>query len=54
MEQGRTIREFVEDEISDGRSLKEIIAIALCSRWKNQITEIEKMYKDWKGKKHGN
>ena len=54
MEQGRTIREFVEDEISDGRDLKEIIAVALCSRWKNQITEIEEEYRNWKGQKHGN
>ena len=44
----RTLRDFVEDMVSDGRDLNQILVVALNSRWKNDREEIEKMYRELK------
>ena len=41
----RTIRDFVEDLLSDGRSIKEIITVAQNTRWKGHIDEIKEILK---------
>jgi len=45
MNQIRTIQEFVEDMVSDGRNLNQILIVAMCCRWKNFKQEIEKEYR---------
>jgi len=37
----RTIDEFVEDLVSDGRTENEIFNIAQSTRWKNRVDEIK-------------
>ncbi len=37
----RTWEDFVEDLISDGRSLNHILAVAQATRWQPHINEIE-------------
>jgi len=45
MNQPRTIREFVEDMVSDGRDLKQILIVAAnIVRWRNSKEEIKKEY----------
>jgi len=44
MSKVRTVEEFVEDMVSDGKSLKQILTIALSTRWKSYKEEIEKVY----------
>ena len=44
MEQ-RTVQEFVEDMVSDGRDLNQILIVASCCYWKNSKQEIEKEYR---------
>jgi hypothetical protein len=39
----RTIKDFVEDLLSDGRSIKEIITVAQNTRWKGHIYEIKEI-----------
>ena len=41
----RTIQEFVEDMVSDGRDLEQILIVAFNSRWRNFKSEIEKEYR---------
>ena len=45
MNQPRTIQEFVEDMVSDGSDLKQILTVAANSQWKNFKSEIEKEYR---------
>ncbi len=42
MEQQRTIQDFVEDMVSDGRDLNQILTVASCCRWKDFKQEIKK------------
>lgn len=44
MENIRTIQEFVEDMVSDGKSLKQILVVTFNSRWRNFRKEVEKEY----------
>jgi len=39
----RTLNEFVEDMLSDGKSLQQIIAVARCTRWETRIEEIKEI-----------
>lgn len=39
----RTLVDFVEDMLSNGRSFLEINAIARCCRWEHSIEEIRKI-----------
>ena len=39
----RTIQEFVEDLISDGRTEKQILCVAQSTRWSNRKEEIKEM-----------
>jgi hypothetical protein len=50
--QNRTIQEFVEDMVSNGKSLKQILIVAAQTRWVNSFNlwrkskeEIEKEYR---------
>lgn len=47
----RTLEEFVEDLISDGRTPKEIRAIARSSRWSGQADEAKNLAERMVGKK---
>ena len=40
----RTVQEFVEDLLSDGRNLNQILTVAANSRWINDKEEIKKVY----------
>ena len=44
MNEIRTIEDFVEDMISDGKSLKQILVVAESTRWKNFKKEIKETY----------
>jgi len=37
----RTVNEFVEDLVSDGRTEKEIFSIAQSTHWKNKTDEVK-------------
>jgi hypothetical protein len=37
----RTVQEFVEDLLSNGRTAKEILAIAQNTRWENKVSEVK-------------
>lgn len=41
----RTLQEFVEDLLSDGRTPKQILAVAGSTHWKLQIEEIKEIIK---------
>jgi len=42
----RTVREFVEDLMTDSRNLKYIIAVAQASRWGSEaVEEIKEVYR---------
>jgi len=43
--ENRTIQEFVEDLVSDGRDLNQILTVAANSRWVNHKEEIKKEYR---------
>lgn len=43
----RTLRDFVEDMISDGKSLKDTLAVAHSTRWKDKKEEIKKLYSEY-------
>ncbi len=36
----RTYQEFVEDMVSSGRSLKEIRAVAMSTRWRGVLSDV--------------
>lgn len=44
----RTVQDFVEDQVSDCKSFKQICMIAFSTRWRHQTTkgEIEKEYRE--------
>jgi len=46
--ENRTVQDFVEDLVSDCRDLAYILAVAANTRWKNQIEEIKKAYRELK------
>ena len=45
MENVRTVQGFVEDMVSDGRNLNQILIVASNSRWKNFKSEIKREYR---------
>lgn len=45
----RTLQEFVEDLASDGRSLSQILTVAMSSRWRIYKEEIKKEYYKLRG-----
>ena len=47
--ENRTIEDFVEDMISDGRNLKQILAVAASSRWTNSEDKIKETYEKLTG-----
>ena len=46
----RTVREFVEDLLSDGIEPKQILAVARSTRWKSDIEEIKEIIKSFSKK----
>ena len=52
MDEPRTVEEFVQDLMSDGRNLKQILAVAQCTRWKTYEEEITDCYKKIKRARH--
>ena len=48
--ENRTVREFVEDLLSDGRTAKQILAVADSTQWKLQTKEIEEVIKSFSNK----
>ena len=44
----RTVQDFVEDMVSNGRSLTEILTVAFCSRWVDHTEEIKKEHHNLK------
>ena len=51
MARQRTVQDFVEDMVSDCRSLAEIRMIALCTRWKDRREEVEKEYRELRARR---
>jgi len=45
MTEPRTLRDFVEDLMSEGHSLDYVLTVALASRWSPEQEEIKKIYK---------
>lgn len=43
----RTVQEFVEDLLSDGRSASHILLIAKFTQWAGQIGEVKQILKDF-------
>jgi len=43
----RTVREFVEDLLSDGRTSSEILTIAKNTRWKLDVEEIKEVIRSF-------
>jgi len=41
----RTVQDFVEDMVSDGRDLQQILTVAVNCRWANHKEEIKKEYR---------
>ncbi len=50
MSEKRTVRSFVEDLLSDGRSPKHILAVAQGTRWKLEIEEVKEVLKGFSKK----
>jgi len=46
----RTVREFTEDCLSDGRTPEEILIVAGNTRWKSDMEEIKAIIKSFSGK----
>lgn len=42
--EGRTIQEFVEEMAAEGKSLHQILTVALSCRWTNHKEEIEREF----------
>jgi len=40
--ENRTVQDFVEDMVSDGKSLNEILIVTVNSRWANHKEEVKK------------
>ena len=47
----RTVEQFVKSMVREGRSLKQIRAVAQCSRWASQMSEVLKTAKLFFNKK---
>ena len=43
----RTVRNFVEDLLSDGRSAKQILIVARNTRWEPQIEEVKEVIRSF-------
>ena len=43
--EARTVEEFVEDMVSDGRTFEEIRAVTRASCWVTKLAEVETYYK---------
>jgi len=43
----RTVQEFVEDLIIDGRTHKEVICVAQSTRWEPHLEEVKKVLKNF-------
>lgn len=41
----RTIEEFVEDLVTNGRTLKQILIVAFCCRWRDSVNEIKRVHR---------
>lgn len=46
----RTVREFTEDLLSNGRTAIEIVAVAENSRWQSKVTEVKSIILEFSGK----
>ena len=46
----RTVESFVEDLLSNGRTAKQIIAIAENSRWQSKVNEVKTIILEFSGK----
>jgi len=46
--ENRTVQDFVEDMDSDCKSLKEILMIVLCTRWRDHKQEVREFYRELK------
>lgn len=44
--ENRTVQEFVEDMVSDGRNLNQILIVAANSRWVNVKEDIKRVYRE--------
>lgn len=42
----RTVQDFVEELVAEGRSWKQICMIAMCTRWKDRKEEVEQQYRE--------
>lgn len=42
----RTAEDFVEDLVSDGRSLVDILAVVLATHWNQEKEQIKEIYKN--------
>jgi len=49
-EELRTVRDFVEDLLTDGRSAKHIIIVARNSYWKTRVDEVKQAILNFSGK----
>ena len=45
---GRNLQGFVEDLLSDGRTKKQIIAVARATHWHHRVPEIKEILKTFK------
>jgi len=48
LEGNRTVQDFVEDMVSDCKSLAEILMVAMSTRWADHKEEIKKVYRELK------
>ena len=46
----RTVQEFVEDLLSNGRTAKQILAVAENTRWESKIEEVKEVIKSFSKK----
>ncbi len=46
----RTVRDFVEDLLSSGRSAKQVLIVAENSRWKTSLIEVKQVLSTFSGK----
>ena len=45
----RTVRAFVEDMLTDGRTAKQILVVAKNTRWNSKIEEVKEVLKSFSG-----
>lgn len=46
--ENRTVQDFVEDMVSDCKSLKQILMVAASTQWESYKEEIKKVYRKLK------